>query len=269
LPAAGSGFALALPALAALLLLAAAPAPGAGAKGETTIGVDPYASGSSATDLGELESCARINVGDTVEADVFVESVQDLLAWEAYLAYDSDIVHIVDRDVQMFQAASSGSSVFDSSEDVPDDDGLLRLGAADIADPPSPDSGSGVLARITLEGVGKGVSPLSLAPTDVDGDGTPDVGPSIKDADNAAVQDTDEDGYFDGPFKDAEMAVGVPCPADSNPAVDARGSGHNSDGEFPLWIVIAGVAAAVALAGIGGGVILMRRRRPSQPGVAP
>ena len=41
------------------------------------------------------------------------------------------------------------------------------------------DSGSGTLARLTLEAVGEGLSPLELPQIDFNGDGAPDLGPTL------------------------------------------------------------------------------------------
>jgi hypothetical protein len=189
------------------------PARGEGAaQGTVSIGVDADPTGNTATSLGPIDSCVSVSSGETFQVDIFVTDVVDLLAWETYFSYDMAVVKITDRDVMMFQAANPDSQVFDVSEGLPDIDGRYRIAAADISEPPAPDSGSGVLARLTLEAVGSGVSPASLSPVDVNGDGKIDYGPFLRDAQGESVGDADGDGFFDGPIVNAEIAVDMACP---------------------------------------------------------
>lgn len=177
-----------------------------------TIGVDVDPTGNTATSLGPIDSCISVSSGETFQVDLFVTDVRDLLAWEAYFTYDMAIVNIVSRDVMMFQAANAGSNVFDVSEGLPDIDGQYGVAAADIALPPAPDSGSGVLARLTLKAVGTGVSPASLPLIDWNEDGTIDLGPFLNAVEAIPIGDIDGDGFFDGPFSNAQIAVDTACP---------------------------------------------------------
>jgi cell division septation protein DedD len=209
---------LASAALAGVVLALAASAGGILDRGHSvaqetlTIGVDTDPAGNTATSLGSITPCLSVSDGDTFEVDVFVAGVTDLLAWETYLFYDPSNITLADRDVSMFQAANTGSSVFDASEGLPDIDGQYGIGAVDLAEPPAPDSGSGVLARLTLKAVGTGVSPLSLSATDVNGDGRMDLGPWLRDSQADLILDSDGDGFFDGPIVNAEIRVGGTCP---------------------------------------------------------
>jgi len=180
----------------------------------TSIGVDADPSGNTAASLGSIDSCVSVSTGDTFDVDIFVMDVVDLLAWEVYFVYDGSILSIVDHDVQMFQAANANSNIFDLSEVLPDLDGRYGLAAADLADPPAPDSGSGVLTRLTLKAVGPGVSPASVPPIDFNDDGTIDLGPFLNNLRGEGIDDLDGDGFFDGQIFDAQIAVDTACPAD-------------------------------------------------------
>jgi len=209
---------LASAALAGVVLALAASAGSVVARGDSaaqeavTIGVDVEPAGNTVTSLGPIDACISVSTGDTFQVDVFVTDVADLLAWETYFVYDMSVINVVSRDVMMFQAANAGSNVFDVSEGLPDIDGHYRVAGVDIADPPSPDSGSGVLAKLTLKAVGPGVSPLSLSPIDINEDGSIDLGPSLKDSEAESIGDLDGDGFFDGPIANAEIAVDTACP---------------------------------------------------------
>jgi len=180
----------------------------------TSIGVDADPAGNTATSLGPIDSCVSISIGDTFDVDIFVMDVVDLLAWEVYFVYDGSIISIVDHDVQMFQAANADSNIFDLSEVLPDLDARYGLAAADLADPPAPDSGSGVLTRLTLKAVGPGLSPASVPPIDFNDDGTIDLGPFLNNLRGEGIDDLDGDGFFDGQIFDAQIAVDTACPTD-------------------------------------------------------
>lgn len=185
---------------------------GSAAQVTVTIGVDVEPAGNTATSLGPIDSCLSVSTGDTFQVDVFVTDVVDLLAWETYFVYDISVINVVSRDGMMFQAANEGSNVFDVSEGLPDIDGQYGIAAVDLADPPAPDSGSGVLARLTLKAVGAGVSPLSLSTIDINGDGTMDLGPWLKDSEAEPIGDVDGDGFFDSQISNAQIAVDTGCP---------------------------------------------------------
>ena len=202
---------------ATLLILAAAvatalPPPGGMAQQGLSIGVDADPAGNTATALGVIDQCVSVRRGDTFSVDVFVANVNDLLAWEAYFSFDGSIVNITERDVKLFQAANANSDVFDASESLPSSGGLYRLGAIDFGQPPSPDSGSGVLARLTLEAVGAGISPAILITLDANNDTKPDLGPRLKDPQETPIGDSNGDEIFDGTIINAQIAVDRDCP---------------------------------------------------------
>lgn len=233
---------------------------GGAAQGPTAIGVDADPSGNNATSLSPIQGCVSVSSGQTFHVDIFISDVVDLLGWEAYFVYDPSIVRVVGRDVQMFQAANAGSDVFDTSEPLPEHNGRYRISAVDIAEPPAPDSGSGVLARLTLEAVSPGISPASLPLLDVTGDDKPDLGPTLVDVAGNPIGDADGDRFFDGPIFDASIAVDTPCPppsptpaASPSPAPsadalpDGGAAGLMSEGARPIW----------AVACLGGGVVAL------------
>jgi hypothetical protein len=134
------------------------------------IAIDADITGNSATSLGDRTSCNTLpTAGDTVQVDVTVRGVPPfdrdtrtggLVAYEADIAYDPAIVHVVGVDTRFMLAARSPYYSFDVIDDLPDSDGHLQLVSADLSQ--SLESGDGVLARLTFEAVAPGVSPLSL-----------------------------------------------------------------------------------------------------------
>jgi hypothetical protein len=176
------------------------------------IGVDTDPAGNTATTLEAIDQCVSVAKDDTFQVDVFVTNVTDLLAWEAYFSFDGSIVNVTDRDVSLFQAANANSDVFDASESLPSSGGLYRLGAIDFGQPPSADSGSGVLAQLTLQAVGAGISPAILITLDANNDGKPDLGPRLKDPQETPIGDGNGDEIFDGTVINAQIAVDRDCP---------------------------------------------------------
>jgi hypothetical protein len=136
-----------------------------------SIGVDAHPSGNGATSLGSIEASRTVACGETFEIDLFIQDVTDLLVWLVSLEYNPSVLRIEGQDVQMFLAANAGSDVRDSSLGDPGlaggwGGGSYKISAADVAEPYEgvADSGSGVLARLTLSAVATGVSPVNPQP---------------------------------------------------------------------------------------------------------
>lgn len=215
----------------------------------TALGIDADPTGNTADSLGSRDGCISVNQGDSFDVDVTIEDVSDLLAWELYLTYDADVVEVVDRDVELFQAADGASTIFDVSQSTPDSDGTYSVGAADITDPAAPDSGSGVLARVTLRAKGPGASPLDLPLIDLDEDTVSDRGPTLKNVAGESIEDEDEDGIFDGSVSDAEVIIGSPCPAGGSNGDDG-GDGDDGFTWLTLVVILGGTVIAVTSGGL-------------------
>ena len=251
------------------------------AQGDTAIGIDVGVDDNSPTSVGSVASCLSVRKDDTFTVDLYVSDVEDLLGWETYVAYDSTVVQVVDRDVQMFQAADSGSSVFNASEGVPgNDDGLFRVAATDTRNPPVGDSGSGVLARLTLKAIGEGTTSLDAGPTDRGGDGTPDFGTTLTDVSGEHIGDNDGDSFFDGAVTVPDVFVDVSTDRDCASAGDGGGAAttpepnaagapqtNDDDGGWSWWMIalIAGAVAAL-LIGLLYAAGRMRRGRSAGGG---
>ena len=247
-------------ALASLVLgglLASGRPPFALAEGPT-VAIDAGPRGNEPTKPGPIDSCVSVATGDEFQVDIVVLNVKDLLAWSLYVQYDPAVIRIIDRDVKVFQAANTGSAVIDLSDKLPDDDGIYGLSAVDTSDPPRPDSGSGVLARLYLKAVANGQSPLKLADQDLNNDGKPDRGLLLRNADNQTIGDDNGDTFFDGPREDALVMVGNDCPPGTTHSAPAIISASN--GSTP-WMLVAGAAlgAIAVVAGAVTGILLFRR----------
>jgi hypothetical protein len=247
--------------VAAALVCLATAVHGVSAQGPR-LEVDADPQGNGPTQVGAATRCVSVASGDTLQVDIVIHDVQELLAWQIYVEYDPAIVEVTERDVRMFQGANPGSSVFDVSDSLPDSDGLYLMGGVDTADPPSPDSGSGVLARLTFAAIAPGISTASLARQDINDDGILDRAPLLRDVDTAPISDSDGDKFFDGPTENAQIAVDMPCPADnSGPTAETS----SEDGGTRLLYILALTIAVAVVTGLAAILFLYRRRTGAEP----
>jgi hypothetical protein len=234
------------------------------AQTEPTFAIDAGPSGNSATEVERIEDCVEVQTGDQFQMDIVVEDITDLLAWEVNIDYQPEVVTVVGQDVKMFQQTNEGSSVLDLSAKLPDDSGFHSFSAFDSADPEAPDSGTGVLARITLEAVGAGESPIRFGARDFDNDGKLDRGTLLRNVDTNIIGDENEDTFFDGEQTDALVVVDGDCPSDSTvaEAVKVNTDTLNSDDDNSTpWAAIAGGVAAVTVILLLAVAYLLTRRR--------
>ncbi len=244
------------------------PTPASGAPaGSTQLAIDVLPAGNKATEIDAIEDCAAADVGDIFLVDIVIEDVKELLSWEIALSYDPEVLSVTDRDVMVFQDANSGSSVIDLSAATPDTSGRYVLAAVDSADPPTRDSGSGVLAQVTMMAIDEGTSPVTIEKLDLDGDGDFDQGVFLRNVAGEIIGDDEgADTLFDGPTEGAEIRVGGECPGSPDAKVQlVSDDGQNGstgadddDGTSLLLIIILVLAAVVVL---GGGAAYFVRRR--------
>ncbi len=165
-----------------------------------------------------VEGCIEVEAGETFEVTILVADVTDFLAWDILYSYNRQIVEVTKRDVRHILEALPNSNVFDLSDPVPNSTGTYRLGAADTGGTEAAESGSGVLATLTLEAKQAGRSWSSIYRADVNGDGAVDIGPTLTALGGQHIGDTDGDGIFDGAISSGQIAVDRKC---ANPAPTA------------------------------------------------
>ena len=242
--------------------------------GSTKLAVDAISESNDAASVDSMDECAAADVGDVFTVDVVIEDVEDLLAFESTIAYDPEVLSVADRDVELFLDSEDGSQVVDTSAQVPDDSGQYTAGGVDTADPLSPESGSGILVRLTMEAVADGTSTLSVGPIDLNDDNHADKGAFLRNVDGITIGDEDNDTFFDGDIADAEIRVGETCD-DADARVTLAGDvdepsaspvdrpgGDDDDGSL-LWILLGVGAVVIVIA--AGGYFLMRSRRSAGP----
>lgn len=190
----------------------------------STVGIDTGTLGNTPRSLvgaGARQSCTRINEGQELTVDVFVNEVpadRGLSGFQIGLQFDPTLIEVtaVDDDLLISQAEHSDYSSFG---DTSSDDGSLTAAAVDFGQPYGPEAGGsseigpGIFARITVLAKSvAGVSPLQLTRIII----TDDIGQVIN------VQNV----------LDGEVAVNVDC-GTSPPSVraDADCSGTVNTGD--------------------------------------
>jgi len=251
-----------------------------------TVGIDADPTGNTATTLGSIESCRSVINGATFTVDFWVKDIPSpgIEGFQGDLGYAPTRLNVTGYNVGMLLAANSGSSVTDFTrfavgepDHLPDADGKFTPAAYDFGTAPGhSETGSGVLARITLKATANGTSPLALTKV------------KLSDPAGNPIGDTNGDNIFDGSISNAEIRIGEPCPTPAptptptrTPTPTATGVAHPVGGtaERPdltetsygesgrsaagYASTAAGVAAVVVTAGIAAWYV--RRRWRSWP----
>lgn len=188
----------------------------------------------TATSLGSLQSCREVPPNQSLDIDVILDSIpidRPMQGFEFDLIYDPAKLEVTAVDDTLLLAANPGSGPFFSFTDsVPDSDGSFKVANSDFGADPG-ETGSGVLARITLEvleNAAAGDAALDLqvigvldsdvadvprdqelsgrlaidspceAPADTDGDGISDSADNCPSHPNPDQTDIDDDGVGDG-----------------------------------------------------------------------
>ena len=198
----------------AIALLSFAPYPAGGSALAThstsTIGllaIDADPAANTATSLGPLDGCVRVEEGSRIDLDYTVDSIpQDrpMIGFEVEIRYDPQLLDAVDADSDLLLAAVGAYSPFAGlSDTLPDSDGSLRISVLDTASAAAPEAnverGAGVLARITFRARAAGISKISIAI-----ETEPLVYPLI--------QDTQNETIFADRLGSVSVAVGQDCP---------------------------------------------------------
>lgn len=162
-------YTVALAALALLIVAVVAVSEGRSQAGEFAPGmeamrIDMDVTGNDATTVGTVEQCARIDVNgvqdadetdiDTVTFDVVainIPSIAPMIAVGFSILYPEDVLTIQSANSEFLLLVNEGSSLFDVTDPTPDTDGndMFRVDLLDVGEG-EPESGSGVLARLTI-----------------------------------------------------------------------------------------------------------------------
>jgi len=176
----------------------------------TIVGVDAITTGNTATSLGSIDRCVSVSPNATFNIDLFVKDVTNLNMWQGTLRFDGSLLQVTSTNVGYFLQTTPGSVVFNGSDPVPNSTGSFLVGAVD--EEYFPESGSGVLGRVTIKALSAGTSKLYFSlwwPFGISG-------VNLEDPSANPIGDLDGDTYFDGLVFNAIVVVGGPCPLDAD-----------------------------------------------------
>ncbi len=145
------------------------PAPTTAAAPAIEMGIDPETTGNTASTLGTLESCVRVDIPSPAfdgvsdhNIDLYVKGdIQSPVAYDASVTYDQTIVHVAAPGTDDLIKMPDATRV--TSETVPDSDGTFIAGVIYFEGGPGI-AGDGVLVRLGLDIGGSGVVTFTLSP---------------------------------------------------------------------------------------------------------
>lgn len=155
-----------------------------------TLGVDVTTDGNTASALGTIDNCRRVEVGNDFDVDLFVSDVPGLQGFDIYVGFDESLLQMTNETPYM--VIGPNASVIDPVYHQY----FLSVGGT------TPKSGSGVLARLTFQAMAAGASNVAI----VHSPAWP-----ILSGQSGPIGDTSGDGYFDGPTVAASIAIGQDC----------------------------------------------------------
>jgi hypothetical protein len=216
---------------AAIILLS----PGGAVVTEPVVSVDTDPTDNTATFVATIDPCRQVTVDPLgFDIDVTIEEVTDLAGFEAKLHYNPAVLKVTGVDYNYFLATAG--SVQDWGETTPDNDGTFSMVATlSIPLPATGASGSGVLARVSLEAVASGLSDLNLS----------DI--KLADINTQPIGDETGDQVFDGPFANGEIAVDQACPGNDPPVGGIAELPDLGDSSSPSYLALIGLAAMALL----------------------
>jgi hypothetical protein len=185
------------------------------------LALDVNTQGNTATSLGPLDGCARVEPGGRIDVDYVVDAIPDdraLIGFQVEIRYNPDLLEVVAVDYDLMLAAVGSYQPFgggDLTDPLPDSDGSYNLVVLDMASQTeNPDQGTqeanvergpGVLARITFQGKGSGVSEVNIGYDPLNGGAYP------------LTLDTQGEIVITDKIGGASVAVGQDCPAEAIP----------------------------------------------------
>jgi hypothetical protein len=143
------------------------------------VAIDTDTSGNAANSLGTTQNCLAPQSGGTFNVDVVVKGIPPfanfaggLGGFDFTLLYDPSQLVVTAVNDQMMLATGT-HNIVSYTEAPPDTDGHLLVRAYDVSN--NPESGDGVLARITLNAIGQGPSNLSVIAPPPAREGVPQI----------------------------------------------------------------------------------------------
>lgn len=192
-------------------LLALSQTAGASSEAAVTVTIDVRTQGNGPRSVGSIDGCVSAEVGQAVTVDVVlpdsgIPADRGISGYQFSMIYDPGVVWIQADDNNQLLAQAQGSNVISLSDPKPDTNGIyvswaVDFGRAGIEPDGSSETGSGIIARLTLLPKATGLTSLSLQ--------------------DVLLLDDKSSPIDAGSPNSASLYVGAPCPGDSS-SVPAR-----------------------------------------------
>jgi hypothetical protein len=144
------------------------PGPEPGGPSIELLAIDTNVSGNAPVVVGAVESCASAPAGTLVTIDIVVDSIPEvvnqqggILGFQFDLLYKKRALSVVSVDNAQILTANAGSSPLEFTEPLPDGDGRLVTIYVDLSET-APESGAGVLSRITLKKMSRASTAIEI-----------------------------------------------------------------------------------------------------------
>lgn len=191
--------------------LAQTPTPQTTAK---LLALDADPTGNTATLLGELQSCRRVQTNAEAVVDLVVDAIPEdrpIVSFQVVINYDKDLLEVSEVDYEQLLASNGNFQPFEAapqlSDPLPDRDGQLSITVLDLASNETPganvESGPGIISRVTFKVKAAGLAALSI------GYDPPNIYPILADIYATAI------GIEQ--LGSATLAIGQDCPAELPP----------------------------------------------------
>ena len=142
------------------------------------LAIDANVEGNTATSIGPVNGCARVEPGAQIDVDFVVDAIPEdrpIMGYQYEFRYNPDLLEVVGAHYDLMLAAVGAYEPFadsDITDQLPDSDGSFGLIVLDFASQAAvPEAnlleanverGKGVLARITLRAKAPGVSAVTV-----------------------------------------------------------------------------------------------------------
>jgi hypothetical protein len=178
------------------------------------LAIDANVQGNTATSIGPIDGCARVEPGAQIDVDYVVDAIPEdrpMIAFEVLIKYDPALLEVVAVDYDLMLAAVGSYQPFTGlTDELPDSDGEYRLVVLDTASQTyvpeinqpeaNVERGKGTLARITLRAKAAGVSEVAVGYDPANGGPYP------------LTQDTQNETIIVDKIGGASIAIGQDCP---------------------------------------------------------
>ncbi len=208
--------------LLALVTVAQEPREDAAHAATLEVGVDVTGgsiNGNDATTVDVVDNCRTVSFLQTFDIDLYFKNgISNLIAADMWFQYDATILQILNYQI-MFQDDPPSSDIADGSEFLPDtfEPGQFHIGAVETGETQGDTGLEGVLFRLTMKAIANGLSAAKISNIDVDNDGIPDRGITLRNSSAGYIGDTNGDSFYDGTVANSAVFVGSgSCGGDSD-----------------------------------------------------